>query len=805
VGDRVYATLGYGKPVAAFDAATGKTVRSYEGTEGSLEILLDDGKLCVLIGDIDMTPPADPGKRFYPPTAPRKKGIIVLDAVSGIELWKRRDVDTAELMPTTLAVSDGRLFFQNTRELICLDADNGQEEWRAARPVYTTRLSWSTPNLVVSDGVVLSADGSTGGLRSPASRGENQVTWHLSDTDIRRHPVGDLVAFSAETGRRLWTGKSLQGFCNPGDLFVIDGKVWCGADVSPGQALLNVAVDLKTGEVLSARPDNGMPVGGHTRCYRNKATERFLVLGDIGVEFVNLGDWSWNANPWVRGTCQYGVMPCNGLLYVPPDSCACRPDMRLHGFSAMAPAPQTKQKMADGPRLTKGPAYTLILNHKSQIINPNTWPTYRGNIGRTGRTTMPVPTELKDVWQTKLGGELTSLTVGAGKVYTACVDDHTVYALDAKSGKIAWSRTVGGVVDSPPTVHGNSVLFGCRDGRVYCLSADDGRLAWQFRAAPRERLMVAMENVESTWPVHGSVLVRDRKVWCAAGRSPYLDGGIRVYALEAATGKVVSRQTVFARGPQTFNTSKTKESGAKTAPGMPDILSASDELVYMRWMAFDESARIVAGRPHLFSATGFLDDTWWHRTYWQYGTWMQGGFGGWPKAAIQMPSGRIMVEDSDRLFTFARTKYDSGNGGNVHAGHIGVVKQDYQDMGRVAFGQNPFWLSAVAKPQPSKGTRRKLSDNVQWRTSVPMLVRAMLQADQTLFIAGPPAKTNNQGLEELESNQPGILWAVSAADGKKLAEYKLPSTPVFDGMAAAGKSLYLTTKGGNVRCLGGNE
>ena len=43
-------------------------------------VRLDDGSLFVLVGDIDMTPPADPGKRFYPPAAPRKKGIVVLDA-----------------------------------------------------------------------------------------------------------------------------------------------------------------------------------------------------------------------------------------------------------------------------------------------------------------------------------------------------------------------------------------------------------------------------------------------------------------------------------------------------------------------------------------------------------------------------------------------------------------------------------------------------------------------------------------------------------------------------------------------------
>ena len=49
----------------------------------------------------------------------------------------------------------------------------------------------------------------------------------------------------------------------------------------------------------------------------------------------------------------------------------------------------------------------------------------------------------------------------------------------------------------------------------------------------------------------------------------------------------------------------------------------------------------------------------------------------------------------------------------------------------------------------------------------------------------------------------GLLRAVSAADGKKLAEYKLNAPPVWNGMAAAGGRLYLATTDGKVLCLGG--
>jgi outer membrane protein assembly factor BamB len=811
VGDKVYVTLGYGKPAAALDAATGKAVRTYAATEGALEIVCEKENLFVVVGDIDMTPPTDPAKRYYPAPPPRHKGIVAVDAVSGQVLWKRRDEDTAALMPTNLAVADGKLFFQNTRQLVCLDAGTGKERWRADRPVYTKRLSWSAPTLVAQGGVVLSADGSTGGLNEKAPTGGPEVDWILSDTDIREHPQGDVVAFSAADGKRLWTGRSLQGFCNPGDLFVIDGKVWCGADVSTKQALLDVAVDLKTGEVVSRRPAGGMPVGGHTRCYRNKATEKFLIMGDVGVEFVDVNDWSWNANPWVRGTCQYGVMPSNGLLYVPPDSCACRPEMRLHGFSAMAPErPAETPDVAAGEQLELGPAYDRA--QKSQFLTPNSqlhtlsdWPTYRHDAARSGRTAASAPFNLKPIWQTEVEGKLTSLTIAAGKVFVSRVDSHTVYAIDAETGEIAWSHTVGGPVDSPPTVFGRLVIFGCRDGRVYCLGADDGRLVWRFRAAPEDRSLIAMERLESAWPVNGSVLARRDKVWFAAGRSPYLDGGIRLYALEAVSGKVVVKQTIFARGSQEFHSSESPGGRDPSPSGLPDILSASEDTVYMRWMGFDESGKIVGVKPHLFSATGFLDDTWWHRTYWQYGTWMQGGFGGWPNAARRTPSGRIMAVDDDTLFCYGRSSYDSGNGGDVHAGHVGLVKQDYQDMGLVDPSQNPYRLYAATKPDPASARRGKGNAEIRWQTSVPMLVRAMLLADRTLFIAGPNAPSDNSGLEVLQSKQPGLLWAVAAADGKMLAECELAAAPMFDGMAAAGGRLYLTTVDGTVVCLGGRD
>jgi len=47
----------------------------------------------------------------------------------------------------------------------------------------------------------------------------------------------------------------------------------------------------------------------------------------------------------------------------------------------------------------------------------------------------------------------------------------------------------------------------------------------------------------------------------------------------------------------------------------------------------------------------------------------------------------------------------------------------------------------------------------------------------------------------------GVMWAVSCVDGKKLAEYRLDSPPVFDGMAAANGKLYISTIDGKITCF----
>ncbi len=48
----------------------------------------------------------------------------------------------------------------------------------------------------------------------------------------------------------------------------------------------------------------------------------------------------------------------------------------------------------------------------------------------------------------------------------------------------------------------------------------------------------------------------------------------------------------------------------------------------------------------------------------------------------------------------------------------------------------------------------------------------------------------------------GVLWAASAVDGSKLAEYKLDVLPAWDGMAAAYGRLFIVNRDGSIECWG---
>jgi outer membrane protein assembly factor BamB len=329
-------------------------------------------------------------------------------------------------------------------------------------------------------------------------------------------------------------------------------------------------------------------------------------------------------------------------------------------------------------------------------------------------------------------------------------------------------------------VHEHLVLFGSADGCVYCLRAEDGQLAWRFLAAPDERRMVDADQLESPWPVHGNVLVQNGVAYFAAGRSSFLDGGIHVYAVDPETGNVLRQNRIYSPDAETGDMVECKLSydmPPNALGALPDVLVGDGESVYMRHLEFDpvglgyRSSAVTGpatknrrGYPavggHLMSVAGLLDNNWFNQTYW---------------TVDGQAHSKLLVYDAHAAYG---VKPFPGN-----ARHSRSIFRA---------GSKGYTLFANQRPQHQK----------RWSIQVPLRVQAMVVAGSTLFVAGTPDVVDPEDpWAAFEGRKGGVLWAMSTADGKKLAEYPLGSPPVFDGMAAARERLYISTTDGDVVCF----
>ncbi len=814
VGDHVYVTLGYGKPISILDAATGKTIRECKGTDNAMEIAVDEGVVYAVVGDRAAFEKEDTGrmsvnegKAFIETWSPERhwkvwrkkaplKHLVANHAETGKLLWKKDDADTREIMPSAMAVSERRVFIQNEKAIVALNADTGKELWRSSRPINLHSPGSSSPTLVAVNGVVLCADREVREVERRRGDQGRSVDWYVyPHTDHSRN--GETIAYDAATGKRLWSVGSVENFKAPADIFVVNDAAYVRSRI-PG---LGVGLDLRTGKIkkpLTKKSPIRDP-GTHWRCYRNKATEKYLLLCQRWSEFYDLSTRVQTSVNFVRGSCQYGQMPCNGLLYAPHDSCACSIESKLNSFKALAPNANPTEDVSGAGRLEKGAAYEDAGSRPSALVSPPSedWPTYRHDAARSGVAKTVVGPKLAPAWETNLKDRLTAPVVADGMLITAAPESHAVHALSAESGAPMWSFTAGGTIDSPPTIFRGTVIFGCADGSIYCLRASDGELVWRYRTAPVDRRIVAYGNVESVWPLHGSVLIQDGTVYAVAGRSTHMDG-LFFHALDASTGQSLAEKKI-------------------TQASFPDILSSNGTDIFMRQLRLDRQGAVQPGNlPHLFSAAGFLDDTWWHRTYWQFGTGMPGGYTRWFAAGERRPAGRLMVMDQDNIYGFGRLN---------QYGHVGS---------HVGLGQMHYLLYAASRSDFEPGAKpagkkrlawdaRKPDIPTRWSGKVGLLAHGMVLSGKTLFIAGPPdvfgvavgdnphpytpsaAEALRSQREALDGKLGMVLTAVSADNGKKLSETKLDGMPAWDGLIAARGRLYLTMHDGTVRCFSSKD
>ena len=843
IGDRVYVTLGIDAPVTALDATSGKTELTYKGTEHTREIIVSDG-VAFFVADTSRSLLPDwrrkdtyvwaNSRRANPNWGwnGRSRRILAYEADSGKSLWEAE----APVAPCSLAADAKRIVFHEGQRLVCLDRRSGERLWQGeAAPTALPVETKTGPRVLLYKDIVL-----------------------LGAND------GKMSGWSATDGKKLWEQKKKpSGHQSLKDLFVVQGLAWTGAMAGNSDSGTFTGYDPFTGKQVKEFGADVKVHWFHHRCYPSKAAGKYLLTARNGTEFIDLTTEHWKPHHWVRGGCIYGVMPCNGMTYAPMDSCGCQLEAKISGFKALASGgiPKfSKVSLSTEARLEQGPAYRKVSGPAASAAD---WPTYRHDVSRSGASSAGVSANLKQLWQRRLAGRvegvspsnrgleardmitgrLSAPTIAAGKLFVASVDTHTLHALDAKTGRLIWSYTTGGRVDSPPTYYKGLALFGSADGYVYALRASDGVLAWRFRAAPLDRRMMAWEQLESAWRVHGRVLVHDGVLYCTAGRNMYIDGGVRLIRLDPTTGELLGETVMNDTDPETgedMHLAYLKKTQGNNMPvAHSDILSCDGKNLWMRSqkITFD-GKRLEIGLQavtqqepedfHLFCQNGFLDDAYFFRSYWTYGRRVTGGYSGWPKAGRLVPSGRILCIDEDSVYGFGRKGEYMANASvlenRLFAADKVVTQQAINRIGKAerAMNERSNYKSASASDWKLRyffPTKDLSAATFHWELDQPSVIaRAMTVAGDKLFVAGPPdlvderqafhnpddpdiqARLKRQA-EAYEGRAGGQLWVMAKADGRVVSRYALNTIPVFDGMAAAGDSLFVTTVDGRILCL----
>ena len=800
--DHVFVTFEFGRGVQILDANTGHTIGEVPGTEGAEEILVDGNQL-ICIGQQQ---------------ARRSDAHVVFTCydIQGEQvLWRYQG--EGYFVPQLTCVGRDAVVYHTRKQVVCLNRDDGEVRWTFDA--------------------------------GPSAGGAGQMLL-VADDKVMVASATQLTALSLDDGETLWSNRrsSSKKTMREYDMFVTQGKVFVNSDGN-----LIAGFDLETGEPSAEiDPTNVQSEGHHLRCYRAKATEDFLITQFRGVEFLSLDqDSPHNQNDWLRGSCTYGVMPANGFLYQPPHSCFCFAGAMQKGLNAFAsPADGQPVELVDQPGpIERGPAYGF--SEKSPHASGVDWPSYRHDATRSGATTNSVAGSMQRLWKASFDTPITPPVYASGRAYVAEKQRHTIHSIDGATGKTLWSFLAGGPIDSPPSFHRGLLVFGCADGYVYCVRATDGVLAWRRRLAPEEKWMVDHGRLESVWRLHGSVPVVGDLAYTIAGRSSFVDGGLFLTAIDVKTGDIKHRTNLYTASNEREDRKRNDFVAAYHIEGAhSDLLVAqggyvylnqmklspelelypspylskeeitaresinldnkdyvNDEIFKVKWKnttydSYDKLAGILVDEDetvgerdlglHMFTTSGFLDTSFFNRTYWMYSkTWP-----GFNMTNLAPKSGQLVVVGPEKTYALKAfteryplsPSYTPGTKGYL------VIADDNDNeptMDPRAWGKDKgMGFSRGAPPI--------------WHHWVPVRVNSMVLGGDQLYLCGPPdILKEDDPMAAFEGRLGSELWTLSAKDGSIIAKQDLDEMPIFDGMIVADDRLFLSTENGDLMCMGG--
>lgn len=646
---------------------------------------------------------------------------------------------------------------------------------------------WSVPKLVSS---MRSADGNLYIIqRNGADKFEEGQSLG-KDKPRPDRPEQRLMAFDLRTGKPLWEAGPKEMMLQTNEHVFVDaagagavtvchdnGKRVSAFNGTSGKMLFQANAggysSIYEGKINAAGgvydPKTGERIGNSTVSVGATVCTPAIQVNGIKIENRGCGfndhgkSTRYGAS---RGACMWASVPANGAFYTPQTWCACAPG-QVPGFVSFGPIGHlpTREEMEKAPVVEKGPAFGKLSGRDATDAD---WPMYRHGADRGASTPSACATKAAVIWKTKLADAipegrigmswkesqidtLSAPVVAGGIMVVSDIHRHQVVALDAATGKELWRKAVGGRVNTPPTLYKGACLFGSADGRVCAVDARTGALAWSMRMGPEEQRMMFYGQVESPWPVVGSVLVSNGKAYANAGRTTESDGGIIVRAFDPLTG-AIHWSTAQDRGDRQNDILVEKEGVIQCMTFLFDAAdgkSSADPFPAYERLSPADKAKTNAPAGVNINATreGFLGSN-------------------WRKLGTRRSGGDIVVDDV-RGLRLAWNKEEALASGGQHVSYS--VKKDGKRAGKWSYGC------------PAGGQ-----------------IYSAVQSGNAAVIGGAfnPEKT----AESL-----GFVIVLSKETGKKTAEVMFDAPLAYDGLAIADGRIYATFMDGTVACLGDSE
>ena len=480
--------------------------------------------------------------------------MVALDAESGKRLWDRQTSQAGGLNVNHVGHLLGRVWMHPLVRAGVVYVIEGE----SARSFSYTHWPAATCERIVAMDL---ATGKERWTRTwPAEHGPPGVAYNMTCGEgvlalAVRDGRGDrpdkgrlqLLLVDAATGRTIayqgtgHTRGDIGGGHSHARAMIVGGKVWVSTIYGSASAALTDPANTVAGEYVGLRP---------VACTVWRATPKWLI-GSMTVAALDGTGYYWTDA--MRTHCDVGAFPANGFLYITPNFCGCQP------YQPGSNATHSRLLSEDTglARLERGEAKAAPAVEGAEAD----WPTLLRDSMRSAWSDHTLARELKAAWQETIPvascadamlqrewddhyytrGPITAASVAEGVCVVAVPHRQQVVALDATTGKPRWRIAVDGRVESQPTIHGGLVLFGTRSGWVYAVSRDTGATVWRYFAAPSAERIVVNGQLESPWPVFGSVVAAGDDVWAFAGRHSDLDGGLRWVRLDTASGAVRAR------------------------------------------------------------------------------------------------------------------------------------------------------------------------------------------------------------------------------------------------------------------------